>query len=360
MSEQIRVRAAVFFGCAGLLTSVSCGGRVTPPEGEGFGQTEQERPDPCVSGILCPQAVPADYALPETGRDQPPPPAARASRPRLPEQERPPEVEPPEIEMVAPVETEPRLTNKERRLLRMAEARVICFGELHDRPEHHRAERNALVLFLEQASGITENVAVGFEMFQRPFQQPLSAFVAGTLAERQFLEATEYETRWGWPYEYYRPLLETTGDFGADALALNASSELTRQIADRGLAELDDETSALLPELDLTDEEHACYFTNLGVRAACPKTPPPSQYEVQVVWDETMAETASQWLSDAPDDARLMIFAGMAHCQRSAIPRRIRRRTGIDVLSVMPLTPGQIAQLDAAVDVFDMVLPIKL
>jgi uncharacterized iron-regulated protein len=68
-------------------------------------------------------------------------------------------------------------------------------------------------------------------------------------------------------------------------------------------------------------------------------------YAAQVAWDETMAETASQWFlaaEKAGQRARLLIFAGGGHCHDSAIPRRLARRTGREVLSVRPRTENEL------------------
>src|SRR6185503_19066042 len=56
-------------------------------------------------------------------------------------------------------------------------------------------------------------------------------------------------------------------------------------------------------------------------------------YTVQVIWDETMAETAVKWL-EANKDGRIVILAGSGHCHDSAIVNRIKRRGIADVVSI--------------------------
>jgi hypothetical protein len=63
---------------------------------------------------------------------------------------------------------------------------------------------------------------------------------------------------------------------------------------------------------------------------------------VQVVWDETMAQTASEWLPTSEDGAQLLIIAGLGQCHRRAIPSRITRRTGLPVLAVAPVVASQL------------------
>jgi uncharacterized iron-regulated protein len=57
-------------------------------------------------------------------------------------------------------------------------------------------------------------------------------------------------------------------------------------------------------------------------------------YEAQVIWDETMAESASAWLSD-PEPRQIMVVAGNGHCHQSAVPGRVERRQHHKTLSIL-------------------------
>jgi aminopeptidase N len=56
-------------------------------------------------------------------------------------------------------------------------------------------------------------------------------------------------------------------------------------------------------------------------------------YTVQVIWDETMADTAAKWLKANPD-GRIVILAGSGHCHDSAIVNRMKRRGIADTVSI--------------------------
>lgn len=225
---------------------------------------------------------------------------------------------------------------------RLSHSRATCLGEFHDNPYHHNLQLRALRMLARKARWHHKSLAVGYEMFQRPYQQPLSDFVDGSISESEFLTQTEYAERWGWDFSFYRPLLETTGHAKLPALALNARRELTRQIGREGLESLTPELAALLPELDLQDEEHRQYI--FGLFGLTPDHPSAAAlediYTAQTTWDETMASTASDWLLGGHKRS-LVMFAGVAHCHRSAIPRRLERRTGKPVLSVAPVMQSE-------------------
>lgn len=218
---------------------------------------------------------------------------------------------------------------------RLAQSPAVCLGEFHDVAAHHYAQARAEAELAARAVPAGRVFGVGFEMFQRPFQAPLSAYAAGELGEAEFLVQTEYAARWGLDFALYRPLLEGARERGLAALALNAPAELTRAIGRGGLEALDEAQLAQVPELVLDDAEHRAFiFSLFGVlpeQAA--ELGLENVYVAQTTWDETMAETAASWLGEQASAGQLLIFAGGAHCHRSAIPRRITRRTNEPALS---------------------------
>jgi uncharacterized iron-regulated protein len=228
---------------------------------------------------------------------------------------------------------------------RLSSSPAVCFGEFHDVPAHHYAEARALDELAARAARCGHTLAVGFEMFQRPFQPGLSAFVAGEIGEEAFLEQTEYVVRWGYDFSLYRPLLEGVRAHHLPALALNARAELTRKIGRTGLVSLDEAELAELPELVLDDAEHRDFI--FGLFGVLPEHAAEfgleDVYAAQTVWDETMADTSARWLAAAGSSARLLDFAGGAHCHVSAIPRRITRRTGEPALSVHAVFASELA-----------------
>lgn len=231
---------------------------------------------------------------------------------------------------------------------RLASSRIICFGEQHDSPEHHYAQRRALEELATRSAAAQRPLGVGFEMFQQPYQAALTGFVAGSLPEAQFLEDSQYRERWGFDFSLYRPLLETAREYSLQALALNAPKELTRKIGRGGLAALDASETRSMPELDLLNVEHKAYFDSaMGDHPMPPGGPSlENMYAAQVVWDETMADNAARWLTQLGDKSQLIVFAGAGHCHRSAIPARISRRVNLPVLSVTPVLRSQLADFD--------------
>ncbi|MBW2464263.1 MAG: ChaN family lipoprotein, partial [Deltaproteobacteria bacterium] len=93
----------------------------------------------------------------------------------------------------------------EQMITNLGRARVIYVGEAHDDPAHHRAQRAILAAL----HGQDPDIALGVEMVQRPFQPALDAWVQSEGHEDDvaaLLAAVEWEDRWGFDFELYRPL----------------------------------------------------------------------------------------------------------------------------------------------------------
>ena len=209
--------------------------------------------------------------------------------------------------------------------LRAADA--VCLGETHNSFAVHSMQLLLVDRLRQLASTVDPNWAVGFEMFQRPFQSAMDDFAVGRIAEGTFRTNSQYDARWGFDWELYQPLVIHGVQHGHKLLALNAEKELTSRVSSVGLAGLNPLEMASLPELVLTNEAHRTWFRQQISTAHGDLTEERFErfYSVQVVWDETMAETSTLWLK-AATGRHIAIIAGRGHCIDMAIPDRLRRR----------------------------------
>ncbi|HTR55353.1 MAG TPA: ChaN family lipoprotein [Kofleriaceae bacterium] len=248
---------------------------------------------------------------------------------------------------------------------RLGAARVACIGEEHPNPHHHWVQLEVVRHLVK----VWPHVALGMEMFQRPFQGVLDDFAAKKISEDDLRSRSGWADRWGYDFGLYRPTIAAVVDAHGALIALNAPKELTHKVAHHGLESLSPDERAQVPELDLKVAAHRAWFDALmeemgGSDAHAkkddkaakddkpdkpdkqqpPSDPPPAEamptadniYTVQVMWDETMADTAAKFLAAHPD-AHLVILAGNGHCHDSAIVDRMKRRGVKDVVSVRPV-----------------------
>jgi uncharacterized iron-regulated protein len=269
---------------------------------------------------------------------------------------------------------------------RVAGARAVCVGEEHPNPHHHWLQLH-VVRELVQRLPRGAHFALALEMFQRPFQGVLDDYAAKRIDAAALRSRSGYEERWGYDYAFYGPTIDATVRAGGQLLAANAAKELTKKVVRRGLESLSPEEKAQVPELRLDDAAHRAWFDalmeDMGGSAAHaqaksadrsdakddkpeakaeakPEPKPESKndqrdadakpkghadgegnempsadrvYTVQVMWDETMADTAAKWLAANPG-GHLILLAGNGHCHDTAIVNRMKRRGVGDAISI--------------------------
>lgn len=222
----------------------------------------------------------------------------------------------------------------------LASADAICLGERHDNVLDHYAEWRLVSGLAERRPLRGFEMAVGMEMLRSDDQPTVDAYREGRVDDMAFEQLSNWKTEWGFPIQYYRPTMQVARDENAGILAMGVERSLTRLIAEHGLRGLSEDRARQVPELDATSTTHRALFDSLMEGHPVEAGALENYYEAQLVWDESMAESASNWLLARQPGRKLVILAGTAHCHREAIPARIERRTGLTVVSVLPVDKG--------------------
>jgi uncharacterized iron-regulated protein len=245
------------------------------------------------------------------------------------------------------------LMNMDTLIEQVADKRVVYVGESHDQYQHH-LNQLALIKGLHERH---PELAIGLEFFFQPFQSVLDRYIAGEIEEDELLRETEYFERWRFDYRLYRPIFRYAREQGIPLVALNLEREITEQVARKGLPGLSDEQKARLP-LEI-DRDNAAYEER--IRTVFEHHPPREGREfenflqVQLLWDESMAERAAEWLQ-AHADGHMVVLAGVGHLMyRQGIPDRVQRR--IPVSSAVILNVNQTDGMDKDVADYLVVAP---
>lgn len=216
------------------------------------------------------------------------------------------------------------LSDLQQLIGKLASKRVIFVGETHDRFEDHL---NQLAV-VEGLHNLDKDIAIGMEFFQQPFQPHLDAYMAGEISEQELLRRTEYFERWRFDYRLYRPILSFAREHGIPLVALNVEREITEKVGDGGIGSLTEEERARIPtEIDRDDEQY-----RQRVKAVFDHHPMAKEknfehfLEVQLLWDEGMAERAARYLQEHPEKS-MVVLAGSGHLEYGqGIPKRLLRR----------------------------------
>jgi aminopeptidase N len=211
--------------------------------------------------------------------------------------------------------------------------KIVYVGEYHDQYAHHLVQLQVLQGLYRK----NPKLAVGMEMFQRPFQKALEDYINGAIDEREFLKKSEYFKRWGFDYNLYKPILDFARTEKIPVVALNIRNEIVDKVSKGGLDSLTDEEKKEVPQqMDFSDDEYRdrlkAIFNrhqNMGEKSF------DFFYQAQILWDETMALSVDEFLKKNPD-FRMVVFAGGGHlAYGSGIPKRAFRRNGFPYVIIL-------------------------
>ena len=206
---------------------------------------------------------------------------------------------------------------------RVASNRVIFIGEHHDNFGDHMVELQVI----QDLYNRRKKIAVGMEMFQRPFQIFLDQYLQGEIDERTFLEKSEYFKRWGHDYHLYRPIIEFCKRHDIPVVALNLEAEISRKVARDGISSLSNDEKKMIPKhMDFSNTAYKNWLKKIF------STHPDSGirdfnafFDAQILWDETMAHSIYNYLGGNPD-RQMVVLAGAGHVVYGyGIPSRLSR-----------------------------------
>jgi len=211
--------------------------------------------------------------------------------------------------------------------------KIVYVGEHHDNFSHHDVQ----LLIIKALHEKKRKVALGMEMFQRPFQGVLDDYLSGAIDERQFLEKTEYFQRWVFDYNLYKPILDYARAKKIPVIALNMRREITEKVSREGIDSLTETERQELPqEMDFSAGE---YRDRLHLVFKEHKNAKDGNFDfflqAQVLWDETMAESITAYLKKNPD-RQMVVIAGNGHvAYKDGIPKRAYRRNGLSYTVIL-------------------------
>ncbi len=207
----------------------------------------------------------------------------------------------------------------------LAESRIIYVGETHNKFSHHINQ----LFVIKKLHEAGNKLAVGMEMFQKPYQSIVNEYLAGHIDERTFLQQSEYFTNWRYNYHLYKPIIDYLKEQNIPLIALNVKGDVTREVAREGISSLSGKKKEQLPSsMDFSDEQYRGDLNEVYALHSQQQELTSFNYffQAQTLWDEAMAECAHQFLLQHPE-RKLVILAGNGHVRRKyGIPERLYRR----------------------------------
>ncbi len=211
-------------------------------------------------------------------------------------------------------------------------SRVIYAGETHTDYSDHLLQ---LQIIQALHAKNKKNLAIGMEMFPRSSQPALDAYISGKIAtEKEFIKASRYFSVWGYDYRLYRDIIGFAAKNNLPIIGLNLDKKIVSQVFKKGNTDTI-EKEDLATIADERDLDVPGYRERLiGIHSQHKSSPHGDAntnsfkgfLQAQALWDETMAESITNYLQKNPD-TKMIVIAGAGHVYKdSAIPLRVRRR----------------------------------
>ena len=242
----------------------------------------------------------------------------------------------------------------------LARADVVFVGEQHDDGGTHRLEEALLGGLRRRKVAPT----VSLEMFERDVQAVVDKYLAGSIAESQFLQESRPWPRYATDY---RPLVEMAKSEGWTVVAANLPRRVASAVAKSGEPAIEQLPAAdrafVAAQLECPHDAYFTRFTEAMTDHSPPENtaakpgsaPSPAEqrattdryYSSQCAKDETMAESVARAVTDrAGKPGPVVHFTGAFHTDFGAgTAERTRRRLPGRRLAVVSMLP--VADLDA-------------
>jgi len=223
----------------------------------------------------------------------------------------------------------------------MKDCEFVYIGETHDSLPMHEIQARIILALCEQQRGLS----IGLEMFPATSQDALNKWSLGILSRDEFIQESRWYVNWNFNFGFYEGIFMLAKDNKIPVYALNAPREIIAKIRMRGWDGLSEEEKKIVPNPDLSHEEHRTL-----IRTIFEDTELPPQmkgkglemafeglYRAQSAWDEVMALNAVS--AQKREDKKMVILAGSGHLiYNLGINRRAYERSHMPYKTVICVT----------------------
>lgn len=222
----------------------------------------------------------------------------------------------------------------------MKDSRFIYVGESHDNMAIHDIQLKIIRGLYEQDPAI----AIGLEMLPAECQPVLDQWTQGALSKEDFLRRVNWYVHWSMNFGYYEKILDFARENGIPVFGLNAPRDVISKIRMRGWEALSDEEKALVPEPDLSNEDHRTLIRAIFESSEIPHAMKgegldkmfEGLYRAQSAWDEVMA--ANTVRGAEREERRMVVLVGSGHLLYNlGINRRIHERNRLPFRTVVAI-----------------------
>jgi beta-lactamase class A len=197
----------------------------------------------------------------------------------------------------------------------MKTSRFVYVGESHDNMSMHDLQLKVIQGLFSQ----DPNIAIGLEMLPAETQPALDRWSQGLLSKDELIEEVSWYVNWSLNFGYYEKIFDFARDKRIPLFGLNAPRDVITKIRMKGWEGLSDEEKALVPQPDLSDENHRTLIRTIFESSEIPHAMKGEAlekmfeglYRAQSAWDEVMAANAVR--GNEKEGRKMIVLAGSGH-----------------------------------------------
>ena len=197
----------------------------------------------------------------------------------------------------------------------MAKSRLVYVGETHNSLPMHQIQAKIIQGLYEQ----DRNLTVGMEMYPITQQEVLNKWSLGILTEEEFIREGQWYVNWNFHFGFYQDIFRVVKRNAIPLYGLNVPRDIITKVRMRGWESLSEQEKRMVPEPDLTHQDHRTLIRTIFEGADLPHQMKgrglemafEGLYRAQTAWDETMAHHALAALHK--EEGRIVVLAGSGH-----------------------------------------------
>ncbi len=220
----------------------------------------------------------------------------------------------------------------------MEDCEFVYVGETHDSLPMHEIQARIIRALYEQERDLT----IGLEMFSIDNQDALNKWSLGILSQEEFIRESRWYINWNFNFGFYEGIFMLAKENKIPVYALNVPREIISKIRMRGWEGLSEGEKRIVPDPDLSHEEHRAL-----IRTIFEATELPHQmkgkglemafeglYRAQSAWDEVMALNVVS--AQKREGKKVVVLAGSGHLLYNlGISRRAYERSPLPYKTVI-------------------------
>jgi uncharacterized iron-regulated protein len=197
----------------------------------------------------------------------------------------------------------------------MAQSRMVYVGETHNSLPVHKIQAEIIQGLYEKDRALT----VGFEMYPVTQQEVLHKWSLGILSEEEFIREGQWYVNWNFHFGFYQDIFKVIKKNAIPLYALNVPRDIISKVRMRGWEALSEKEKVMVPEPDLTHQDHRKLIRTIFEGADLPHQMKgkglemafEGLYRAQTAWDVSMAHHALTALEK--ESGKIVVLAGSGH-----------------------------------------------